>query len=274
VFSFFEQRIRFLGIVQRAAISASKPPEFGTAGAYWNTEGWYVAVRWHHVPDPVHPKSLLDELRAHMPSKYSPLNRETGDGLQNVYLAAVPDSMAQVLLGKMGKFRYQVPALAQETGDDSAVEYLEATLEQSIKNDTTIDSTEKQAVVLARRGQGKYRNNLEQVETRCRITGVSDRRLLRASHIKPWRSCETHQERLDGRNGLLLAPHIDHLFDRGYISFSDDGAVLVSPRIDPKQLQMLGLPTDPPPNVGTFGPEQRSYLEHHRSNVFIGKVDG
>jgi putative restriction endonuclease len=48
-----------------------------------------------------------------------------------------------------------------------------------------------------------------------------------ASHIKPW--CEsTNEERLNGENGLLLTPSIDHLFDRGFISFEDNGELLIS----------------------------------------------
>jgi hypothetical protein len=57
----------------------------------------------------------------------------------------------------------------------------------------------------------------------CRLTGVSDRRFLRASHIEPWRLCETNHERLDGYNGLLLTPTF---FDKGYISFHSDFALL------------------------------------------------
>jgi hypothetical protein len=60
--------------------------------------------------------------------------------------------------------------------------------------------------------------------------------LLIASHIKPWRSCETATERLDGANGLMLTPDVDRLFDRGMISFSDDGAVLVSPALPAEDL--------------------------------------
>jgi hypothetical protein len=271
VFSFFDQRIRFVGVVQRPAISSNKPVEFGNAGENWSIDGWYVPVRWYTAPVTVHPKSLIDELRPLLPAKYSPLNGQTGDGLQSVYLAAVPDPMANILLREMGEFGQSVPQLALDSGDDDAVERLDTTVEQVIKNDTSIDSTEKEAVVLARRGHGKYRANLEQVEKRCRVSGVSDRRLLRASHIKPWRSCEDNQQRIDGYNGLLLAPHVDHLFDRGYISFSDTGDVLVSPRIDVKQLKLLGIST--PLNVGAFRPEQRPYLAYHRDNVFRSNVD-
>jgi predicted restriction endonuclease len=51
---------------------------------------------------------------------------------------------------------------------------------------------------------------------------------LRASHCKPWRD-SSNEERLDGENGLLLRPNADHLFDRGFIGFEDNGDVLVSP---------------------------------------------
>lgn len=58
-------------------------------------------------------------------------------------------------------------------------------------------------------------------EEACRVTRVSEARHLTASHIKPWRDA-TDTERLNGANGLLLSPHIDHLFDEGYITFSND----------------------------------------------------
>ena len=63
---------------------------------------------------------------------------------------------------------------------------------------------------------------------RCAITEVTEPRLLRASHIKPWAKCETDAERLDVYNGLLLAAHLDAAFDAGLISFTDEGAILFS----------------------------------------------
>lgn len=140
-------------------------------------------------------------------------------------------------------------------------------VEQTIRNNTNIDNTEKEALIKARRGQGRFRQNLGEIEHKCRVTGVSDRRLLRASHIKPWRDCASNHERLDGYNGLLLAPHVDFLFDRGYLSFSDNGDILVSPRLDNHQLGLLGINTSL--NAGPFLVEQRRYLGFHRQNVFL-----
>jgi hypothetical protein len=58
----------------------------------------------------------------------------------------------------------------------------------------------------------------------------SSRWRLRANHIKPWRDANA-TERLSGENGLLLSPHIDHLFDQGYVSFSNTEQLLVVPEV-------------------------------------------
>ena len=170
--------------------------------------------------------------------------------------------------------RFEVLASDKDTysiefiSNEDAIQLIDDTVEQEIKNNTEIDETERKALVSSRRGQGRFRQTLASIEKCCRVTGVPDPRLLRASHIKPWRSCANNHERLDGYNGLLLAPHIDHLFDRGYISFSDEVNLLVSPRINPDQLSLLGISLDPTPNVGSFTEEQKSYLEFHRTLVF------
>ena len=91
-----------------------------------------------------------------------------------------------------------------------------------------ITDTVKEALVLARRGQGLFRARVQTIETHCRVTRVDRPEHLRASHCKPWRDA-TNEERLDGDNGLLLTPTIDHLFDRGFISFDPDGHLLISP---------------------------------------------
>jgi len=87
-------------------------------------------------------------------------------------------------------------------------------------NNAEIESTEKDQLIKARKGQGKFRQNVERIEKKCRVTGVVEKNMLIASHIKPWK-LSSNIERLDGNNGLLLSPHIDKLFDLGWISFSD-----------------------------------------------------
>lgn len=128
-------------------------------------------------------------------------------------------------------YSYSVVYPIEDMEFDNTTNLSEEQIEAEIVSSTEIDATEKEQLVQARRGQGRFRQNLRTFEHGCRITGVTDARFLIASHIKPWRS-STNEERLDGENGLLLSPTIDFLFDRGFISFSDDGTLLVSPVAD------------------------------------------
>ena len=106
------------------------------------------------------------------------------------------------------------------------------------------------------------------IERACRITGVTREEHLRASHCKPWRD-SSNEERLDGENGLLLTPNADHLFDRGFIGFEDNGDVLVSPVAHADSLRRMGVPMDRSVEVGRFTHVQAGFLEYHRDAVFL-----
>lgn len=141
--------------------------------------------------------------------------------------------------------------------------------ENEIASDPTIGPTEKEALRKARIGQGKFRANVLEVERNgCRLTGVTDIRLLRAGHIKPWAVC-TNSERLDGHNGLMFTPAADHLFDHGFISFSDEGDLMIATAyIDAADVKRMGLNLRA--NVGPFSRRQLQYLAYHRAHVFRG----
>ena len=133
--------------------------------------------------------------------------------------------------------------------------------ELAILNAADIPSTDKVQLIVARRGQGKFRDNVLVLEPKCRITKVQDPRCLIASHIKPW-SQSTNMERLNGNNGLMLAPHVDRLFDEGLISFTDFGDLLISPKCPTDALNAWGIA--PICNVGPFRAQQRPFLAFHR----------
>jgi len=156
----------------------------------------------------------------------------------------------------------------QADRDKEIREREEATIIRQIESDQQINETEKQAIIKARRGQGLFKNRLFNIEKECRLTGITNPNHLIGSHIKPWAKCDNNTERLDGNNGLLLAPQIDHLFDKGYISFEDDGTLLISSFSDLNSLQKLGVIVDQPVNVGLFNEDQQYYLRYHRENVF------
>lgn len=124
-------------------------------------------------------------------------------------------------------------------------------------------STEAERIVVQRVGQDLFRAALlDYWQGRCCVTGLNITELLRASHIKPWAACESDNERLDVFNGLLLAPHIDALFDGGWISFSDDGRVLASEALPSDAAAHLGVRTDW--GVEGLQAAHRRYLAFHR----------
>ncbi len=129
-----------------------------------------------------------------------------------------------------------------------------------IKNET-ISRTDIETRVLARIGQGQFRLDVMKNYPKCPITGIKMPELLRASHIKPWREC-SDEERLDPYNGIMFAPHIDALFDQGFISFTDEGDMLVKdePRVR-ETIQVMCVPIDIKIKIHE---RAREYLAWHR----------
>ena len=133
--------------------------------------------------------------------------------------------------------------------------------EKKLIGRTDISPTTKEQLIKARRGQRRFRTNVRLKEKGCRVTGTTNPKHLIASHIKPW--CKsTDEEKLNGWNGLLLAPHVDHLFDKGLISFSENGHMLVSRRLDSEIVKLWSIQMSIP--AKQFSPEQGKFLRYHR----------
>lgn len=145
----------------------------------------------------------------------------------------------------------------------------DALLHRFTRETATLPSTtEAERLVVQRIGQDLFREGLlDYWEGRCAITGLAVPELLRASHIKPWALCASDSERLDVFNGLLLAPNLDAAFDKGFISVSDGGEVLVWPMLTEEARGLLGL--DVPLSVRRLDEEHRRYLRFHREQVFV-----
>lgn len=116
-----------------------------------------------------------------------------------------------------------------------------------------------------RDGQEKYRQNLFEQFLHCPFTQIDDVKLLVASHIKPWSVCNK-AEKTDINNGLMLSPLFDKLFDRGYITFKDNGDLIISDWLSPANQQRVNF---------TYNKEdlhltdkRKAFLEYHRNNVF------
>lgn len=129
----------------------------------------------------------------------------------------------------------------------------------------TLAVTEQEQIVVSRLGQGDFRRNVIRLWGSCSVTGLQTVSLLRASHIKPWKD-SNNKERLTPYNGFLLIPDYDFLFDRGYISFKNNGSVLVSQRLSPFARKVFEVKDDL--QLRRVFPESKEYLEYHRTEVF------
>jgi hypothetical protein len=274
VFSFADTRIRAFGIATSYAYENPKPEEFGQAGRNWDDIGWRVDIAWQRVHTDVRPAQWMELLGPLLPTKYSPLLPD-GRGVQSIYLTELSSALAlrlAHLVGSEAEAIARADSVAEPgapvTGPEPELVLWEEHLRHQIESDDAIDETDREALVIARRGQGLFRERVQSIEHRCRVTGVDRPEHLRASHCKPWRDC-TNSERLDGENGLLLTPSIDHLFDRGFISFRDDGRLLVSPVAHRASLERMGVPCSRVLDVGGFTDRQARYLDFHRDQVWL-----
>jgi len=145
----------------------------------------------------------------------------------------------------------------------SAYAFAAATAEIEADQKTQgIDQTTRERLVLARLGQGAYRQRLMALwDGRCAVTGCATSQALIASHAKPWAESD-NRERLDEYNGLLLTASIDRLFDQGLIAFTDDGDLLRKPTLQEADLEPLGL--SPKACLRSVKKEHIPYLAEHR----------
>ena len=130
-----------------------------------------------------------------------------------------------------------------------------------------LKETERTAIVKSRIGQGIFRQGLlEKYHSSCVITGINEKKLLIASHIKPWAACDNN-ERLSVENGLLLSPTFDKLFDCGLISFANSGKILISSQLSSEVIAKLHITAADVFDLRST-PELLHNLEYHRDVVF------
>lgn len=160
----------------------------------------------------------------------------------------------------------RIAILGHTLPDQPLKRFIDA-LEKIEQADPSIRGTERERIVRERVGQDIFREALMKYwGGMCPISGVTEPRLLRASHAKPWKDC-TDEERLDVHNGLLLAAHLDAAFDAGLISFSDGGRMLMSDQLGAIERTLLG-----PGGKVSFVPQHMGYLHWHRSRVVVGSL--
>jgi len=262
IFSNAAGTIAALGFVLERARSTPRPAQSDDPAPSDQTDqGWLIPVRFVDLVLPLRPKDHVAEIKPLLPLRQSPL-RGSGEANQNVYLAEIAPPMAEILRRLL---KGQVEDCEARIGMEMDGKLAQKAIEEHIWQRADIGPWDRRQLISAHVGQGIFRERLERTETACRVTGIMDRRYLQASHIKPWKDAND-REKLDGANGLLLSPHICHLFDRGHIAFANDGTLLISRHLNPYVRRAWGL--ERPATARPFTPEQRVYLDYHRRQIF------
>ena len=127
-----------------------------------------------------------------------------------------------------------------------------------------VEGASKKAIINVRVNQGIFRDFLLERYNRCCLCDVENHTLLIASHIKPWAESEP-KEKLDVDNVFLMCPNHDRIFDKGYITFDDDGKIIISDKLTENDRVFL--------NVNSrmhieLTESNKKYLKFHRENVF------
>jgi 5-methylcytosine-specific restriction protein A len=147
-----------------------------------------------------------------------------------------------------------------EKSDNYEIEQLELLYKLNIPNET-----ERKGLVTSRVGQGAYRKSiLYRWEFKCAVTNYSNKGILIASHIVPWKN-STNEERLDVENGILLSPTYDALFDLGLISFENNGKILLSTELAKTNYSEIGVTGKE--IIKNLSSGNHTYLERHRKLI-------
>ena len=197
---------------------------------------------WREIPDM--PKTADVVKRSDLP-----------EGTNGILLALSPDKL-HALLARIVQLELSLPHR----------------LAEAFTAETTHlpKSTEAERLVVQRIGQDKLRRGLlEYWRGECAVTGLALTEVLRASHIKPWRACDTNHERLNIYNALLLAPHLDALFDCGLITFAAEGIIRLSPQLTPVHCGQLALSDKMA--ISRVDEAHLPFLQYHRDSIFRGQ---
>ena len=109
--------------------------------------------------------------------------------------------------------------------------------------------------------QKEFKDKLKIIwNNKCPVTQINDIKLLIGAHIKPFKKCNP-SEAFDEFNGILLSPNIDLVFELGYVSFTDDGKILLSNEMNKVLLNKLGI--DKRQRI-KFKEQHTEYLDWHR----------
>ena len=243
IFSGYEQKIVAVSVTSGSAYESDPPDERDIRK--WPSRGWRIDVAFSELRSPLRYGDFVPSIVTMLPQHHSPFS---STGKSNLgYLFALPDGAGQLLIEKI---------------EATEPLFLDRAITTEFANKPDGETT-RDALVAARLGQGKFRDDLDEIwDERCALCALSRRELLRASHIKPW-SASNNVERLDPYNGLLLAVGYDVAFDNLLITFDKNGKLVFAPDFSISDAKAVGI--NPDACLRQIHARHLPYLEEHRT---------
>lgn len=242
IFCYHDNYIRGIATALGNSYIAERPPR--PSFKEWQHEGHRVDISYNELKRPVRSDEIAELFIMRYDSRTEPRLFNSASGINQIYMAALPADAGEFLLEQAGIL----------------VEYEDRMIDAG--SDKKVSSTTRTALIEARVGQGAFRSRLvDRWAGKCALTGLQNPNLLIASHIHAW-SLADNTARLDPDNGLLLAAHIDRLFDSGLVSFSQHGDILISDMLKEEERRILRL--DEFTKIKNLSNGNRMYLMKHR----------
>jgi len=244
-FCYKDKKIIYLARAKSNAHEADRPEN--RVFRNWKIEGYRIDVELTVLDVPLNVAEFRYDIIGRFNEQCSPKLFGTKGEVSQSYLISIPKSMAALVLDNLGS---------------EFIEFFE-TSSQAEKKINNSQEREREARIQARIGQGQFRKDvLSRWNNTCPVTGVDSPNLLIASHIHSWFLSDS-DEKVDCFNGLPLSPNADKLFDKGLISFSNDGTLLVSPDLSTNTLIALGISEKT--KIKGLTAKHHFYLEKHRN---------
>lgn len=235
-----DREIVYVATATADATPAPRPPS--RSFDKWEREGTRVDVDLTVLDHPIDISQFSEIfMSSHNESSRPSVFAENGSCTQT-YMCWIPEAAAKMI--------------ASFISENVSIDFNK----ESAKVKESKGST-KETIIQARVGHGPYRDKLFKMwGGKCAVTGIAIESMLTASHIVSW-SISNDKEKVDPYNGFPLIPNLDRLFDRGMISFDDNGHLLHKKEFA-SLLRDLKIPLDSKID-GLFG-ENKKYLKRHR----------
>ncbi|RBO82613.1 HNH endonuclease [Marinomonas aquiplantarum] len=253
IFCYWKGNIIYTAIAKMDAYESIKPS--AAVFSKWPMDGYKIDVDLLELDHMVSIDSFRDTIYDLYNDYCVPKLLNSVKKVSENYMISIPDSAANIILQELGDAVFDLEFKAQKYSPNLFAK-------KETKTKKSVDRTVKESIVKSRVGQGQFRKDVLALwDNTCPVTDIKMPSLLVASHINPWNS-SNNEERLDAYNGLPLSPSIDKLFDKGYVSFSNDGHLLKSDKIDDTSLRLLGI--DPEMKISGLTEKHAYYLAKHR----------